>query len=285
MIIGNQSRQLTSPIIVTFASVMKLHAYIISVVLTILSFSGFSQSSEKWNQKDANGLKSGNWRGLHKNGKLRYIGQFSKDEPYGVFKYYFNTGELQTVLKYVNPKEAYATHFYITGEPMASGKFIDKQKDSIWVFFDMKGKRMEDGQYLNGRKFGVWRTYYNSGEVSSEVPLEADLEQGSYKAYYPDGSLKQESIYKDGFLNGLTTHYSSNGKKTVKGLYVRGQRDGHWVFYDDKQQVKRVQKYDMGKLLNPEVLEGLQEDDLELYRNNRKDVLEFDDLRGRIKYE
>lgn len=249
-------------------------------VLQLLS----GQNNETWNKKNEKGEKVGQWKGYHKSGKVRYIGQFEKDIPVGVFRYYFETGEVKTVLKYKNRDEAYATHYYQNGEPMAKGKFLNQKKDSTWETYGAHRTLVDRGSYLRGKKYGVWKTYYANGQVSDEVTFEADLEQGTYKKYYSNGTLKQESLYKDGFLEGLSIFYGGNGKKTSKGLYVRGYRNGHWVYYDDKQEVQYVLKYKMGTLLNPED-KITEEEDLSKYKNNRKDVLEFEDLERKITYD
>ena len=258
-----------------------------SLVLVFACFSLINvnaQSDPSFNQKNEKGQKTGKWKGYHKNGKLRYVGQFSNDTPVDTFFHYFPSGELQTVLIYRNPKEAYAIHYYQTGELLAQGKYLNREKDSIWTSYRAKNIKVEKGNYLKGQKHGKWETFYENGMVSKEVNYENDKPEGSFKAYFQNGKVKQEGIYENGLLNGLSTLYDSQGKKILKGIYKNGIRDKRWIYYDDKQRVEKVLIYENGKLMNPELLDNIMED-LEKYKNNRKDVLEFEDLRGRISYE
>ena len=60
--------------------------------LILIPFFSFSQS---FNQIDISGKRQGDWKKYHNNGKLRYKGQFIDDIPSGIFKYYYDTGELK----------------------------------------------------------------------------------------------------------------------------------------------------------------------------------------------
>lgn len=253
------------------------------LIFFMFSCSALQAQEGTYNQKDANGKKTGNWRGYYPDGKLRYEGQFKSDAPFDVFKFYFQTGEVKTVMTYRSPKETYARHYYSTGEWMAEGKYINQLKDSIWTSYGAGNKKVEEGAYLNGKRYGWWKTYHLNGRVADEIYFESDLEQDVYKTYYDDGTLKQEAIYVDGFLNGLTTYYNPSGKKVLKGIYKNGVRDKRWIFYTEDMKIRKVLLYENGKLTNPEDLEKLE--DTEEFKQNKKDFLEFEDLRGKIRYE
>lgn len=243
----------------------------------------YAQSDSLWNQTNKNEQKVGQWRAYHPNGNLRYQGQFKEGKPFDVFRYYFSNGDLQSVLKFKNDTETYATHYYQNGDMMAAGKYVNEIKDSVWVAYGEDNVVVEKGGYIGGKKYGPWKTYYRNGQVAEEIFFENDLENGSLKIYFEDGSIKQEATYKDGFLEGLSTFYDVSGNKTLKGKYVKGARDGRWIYYKELLEVEKVLEYDKGRLLNPEAEQLI--DDSEEFQQNKKDVLEFEDLNGRIKYE
>jgi antitoxin component YwqK of YwqJK toxin-antitoxin module len=223
-----------------------------------------AQSDSLWNQSDENNQKIGKWRAYHSNGKLRYEGQFNEGKPFDVFRYYFSNGDLQSVLKYKSDTESYATHYYQNGDLMASGKYVNQKKDSVWISYGEDNVVVEKGGFINGKKYGSWKTFYKSGQVAEEQFLENDLENGPLKIYFEDGSLKQEAIYKDGFLEGLSTFYDPAGNKTLKGKYVKGARDGRWIYYKELLEVEKVLEYDKGRLLNPEVENLIDDSTLKL---------------------
>jgi antitoxin component YwqK of YwqJK toxin-antitoxin module len=257
---------------------------LIPVLFCFLFKTSFGQGGEEWNQKDEKGQKVGKWRAYYSNGNLRYEGQFREGQPFSIFKYYFQDGKLKTVLRHRSATEAYAEHYYQTGDLMATGKYTNQKKDSVWTSFGAGNVKVEQGGYIAGKKYGIWRTFYPNGQVAEEVTIVNDLENGPYKSYFIDGTLKQEGTYENGLLEGLSEFYDANGNKILKGKYYRGSRDGRWIYYKELLKVDKVLEYDKGQLLNPEALDTL-ENDSEEYRNNIKDYLEFEDLKGKIKYE
>ena len=68
-------------------------------VITLMLFSllAFSQGD---NKTDVKGHKQGEWKKYHPNGMLRYVGNFKNDKPVGEFKYYYDTGNLQTKMSH-----------------------------------------------------------------------------------------------------------------------------------------------------------------------------------------
>jgi len=257
---------------------------LLSIFFSLIVQLGFSQSADQWNQKNEEGKRVGKWRDYHPSGKLRYEGQFDNGVPFDVFRYYFQSGKLQTVLTYEDESVAIGKHYYENGEPMAEGKYINQLKEGTWITYGTGGVKVEEGSYLAGKKYGTWRTFYPSGKIAEEVSLENDLEEGALKVYFEDGTLKQEAFYKGGFLEGKSTFYNPEGKEILSGAYFKSSRNGDWVYYSDSLQTKTILKYDKGILLNPEAVELLP-DDSDLYKNNVKDELEFEDLNGKIKYE
>jgi antitoxin component YwqK of YwqJK toxin-antitoxin module len=166
---------------------------------------------------------------------------------------------------------------------MAEGKYLNQIKDSTWISYGENNIKVEEGSYITGRRFGSWRTFYSNGQIAEDIFFENDLENGSYKVFYEDGNIKQEATYESGFLEGLSTNYDASGNKTLKGMYVKGSRDGRWIYYKELLEVDKVLEYDKGRLLNPEAEIIIEDSDK--FRSNVKDVLEYDDLKGKIKYD
>lgn len=242
-------------------------------------------SAEGFNLKNAEGKPDGVWRKFHTNGQIRFEGQFKDGVEFGLFRYYDDAGNLRSTLNYLGKEKAYAKHFHANGNIMAEGLLVERKKDSIWNKYNTNGKLLEKGGYLNGKKYGNWVTYFENGQISEELYFEEDMEHGPFKIYFPDGKLRQEAHYENGFLEGLATFYDAEGNKRLKGMYYRGSRDGRWIYYKELLEVEKVLEYDKGKLLNPEEHEEFLKDDSDQFRNNRKDYLEFDDLRKRINYD
>ena len=257
-------------------------ALVLFLIISCLSVNG--QVQVEFNQNNDQGQKVGKWKGFYENGAVRYVGQFEKDAPQGTFYHYYGDGKLQTKMVYRTSKEAFATMYYSSGEKLAQGKYIDKLKDSVWITFGSENRIVEMGSYSQGKKEGKWVTFYETGEVSVEINFEDNLKDGLYRMFYENGQLKDSSNFKEGKLHGYSVIYNSQGKKVLQGVYNRSKRDKNWVYYGENQKVDKVLKYIDGQLMNPEDLKVILED-AEEFKGNRKDILEFEDLRGTISYE
>ena len=259
---------------------------ILIFLLALITQSGWAQQDSAFNQLDENGLKHGKWRSFYQNGQVQKEGQFRHGEPFDVFKIYFHNGKIKSILNYdeEDSKKVYATHYYETGEKMAEGPYLDQKKQGLWKTYGAGEVLLTEGSYVADKKYGMWKTYHRNGQLAMEVLIENDLEQGPMKKYFDDGSIQEEATYKDGFKEGTTVIYTPEGDTSTVGSYYKDARDGEWRYYNEKKELEKVIKYDKGKLLTPETGDG-EVESMEEFKDNRKDELEFEDLRGPIRYE
>jgi len=251
--------------------------YIISFIL--MPFLTEGQTDTLWNQTNAEGEKHGYWKDYYPNGTIRYRGQFQHGEPLDLFKYYFKTGDLKSILRYRSKREAYAKHFYSTGEIMAEGKYLDRKKDSLWINYGANNIKLKEGFFEKGKKQGSWKTFFPDGRIAEEKFYKDDTVEGVYTSYFANGRIKQKATYQKGMMEGKTTFYDSEGNISIIGKYYHDSQDSVWTYYNEDGEVEKVLQYDRGKLLNPEAVE-LEIDTSEYIK---KDVLEFEDIRGKIK--
>jgi antitoxin component YwqK of YwqJK toxin-antitoxin module len=252
------------------------------LLLFLFSASGISQEGTPINRKDAQGNKTGLWKDYYKTGKLRYVGHFKNDIPIDTFYYYYPDGKLQTLMVHLKKDYAYAKMYYSTGDIMAEGKYHKQQKDSVWNTYGAEGILVTKGGYVNGAKTGNWETYFPNGKVAERVQYRNDIEVDDYRSFYENGNLKEETQFENGFKEGLTTFYDENGNKQLKGFYKKSMRNGKWIYYNTNGTVDKMVDYKDGKALNN------PSKDLEIpevVKSQRKETLELEDLKGRIKYD
>ena len=97
----------------------------------------FLALSQSVNDVDTKGNKQGIWQKTYNNGTIRYKGQFKDNIPYGIFNYYYSTGELEIEKEFFHSGEASATHmFYKDGQLKASGLYVNELKDSTWNYYN-----------------------------------------------------------------------------------------------------------------------------------------------------
>lgn len=265
---------------------MKSTPHILSLIgLLWLPFTD-ALGQDLWNQKDANGDKVGQWRGFYPEGNLRYLGQFDDGEPIDTFRYFYQDGKLKTLMIFddQNPNRQEAVHFYSTGDTLAKGAYLEKEKSGMWQTFGEENLILRKTNYLAGKKNGAELTLYPNGEVAKLVNYKEDIENGPFQTFYENGQIKLDAFYLNGARHGQITFYQVDGKKDQEGEYKEGQRDGKWLIYDEHELVVKLLKYENGVLLNPE---DAPEGDFnkEEFKHQRKDRLEFDDLKGGVRYE
>ena len=215
------------------------------LVIVFVSF-GLLAFAQGENKTDAKGKKQGEWKKYHKNGMLRYVGSFKNDKPVGVFKYYYDTGELQVKMTH-SGSDSYSHAYYVSGEIKAVGKYENQKKDSVWVYYDIEGYKKSDEFYLSGKKEGVWKSYYNTGQVAEEKEYTNDLENGFWKQFFINGKPKLTATYVNGLLEDRAVYFSRAGKRAVSGKFVKGAREGFWTYYEgDGRTVKKKEEYKNG---------------------------------------
>ncbi|MGV6861322.1 MAG: toxin-antitoxin system YwqK family antitoxin [Putridiphycobacter sp.] len=234
----------------------KQFAYLIIMLLS------FSLNAQQYNQKDAKGLKHGEWRKPYKDVKVyQYIGQFNHGVPTGVFTYYYKSGNVQSKINFVNgTKAAYANLYHeSSGRIMAKGKYVNEQKDSLWLYFDnvgqLKSQEWYTGGKLNGQRVIYYEPFNGQYRVSRFEYYKNGVLDGQFKEYYPNTKLKAEGVYKDGFLSGIVKYYHPNGKIQKVERYAHNVKHGWWVFYDEKGQSVGKKLYYEGRALKGKELE------------------------------
>ena len=108
------------------------------LTFTFISISAFAQV----NQKDAQGRKQGVWKKPYENSTAYvYIGQFKNDKPVGEFTYFYKSGNVQSKIKFFNGGTTAYNKMYheSSGRLMAQGKYVNQQKDSLWLYYDNVG--------------------------------------------------------------------------------------------------------------------------------------------------
>jgi len=222
---------------------------ILYIIFLVVSVQALYAQNDTINRVDAQGRKQGKWVKYHPTGQPRYVGQFKDDKPYGEFFYYDDEGTLTTVMLFQG-NVARATMYFQNGQIMAKGKYVNQQKDSIWVYYDaLKGYVLADEFYDKGVKKGEWHFYYPDGTLLETRVYENGTENGPWIQYYADGKKKMEALFENGTLSGKVTHYYPNGNPEIIGYYFKDLRHGVWSYYDDKGKVERQVTYKNGQCI------------------------------------
>lgn len=178
--------------------------------------------------------KNGPWRSTYPDGSVKSTGQFNHNIPYGEFIHYYKSGIMQSVTVFENQGiQARNSTWYESGNLMAEGKYINKQKDSTWSYYgDSIDQLIAVEQYTMGKLEGRSITYYPGTPQAAEVILYHNgIKQGELRKYFPDGGTMTEGTYLNDKLDGPFTLYYPDGSIQLKGIYENGEQAGEWKYY------------------------------------------------------
>lgn len=229
--------------------------FIIIALFFGLSAYAQDQPAQKINQKDSQGRKQGVWKVPYSNVKTyRYKGQFKDDVPYGKFVYYYESGAVEAVIHFSdNGKTTRSQMYHQSGYTMAKGKYINKEKDSIWVYYDDRGIISYQENYkngvLDGQKVFFYEPVDNKLRVARYEYWKNGVRHGGYKEYHENTNIKEEGKYVDGNLDGVVKVYHRNGKIMKVMRYEYAVKHGPWDFYDENGKPVGTKWYWKGRLL------------------------------------
>lgn len=216
------------------------------------SLSG-QQLIDSINQKDAEGRKQGSWIKYNDSNMLKYKGQFVDDIPVDTFVYYFPDGIVQARSVFSeNGIFTETTIFHHNGKIMSEGFYRQKNKDSLWKYFDIESTLLKEEFYKNNQNEGVWKVYYDNGNVAEEVQWHLGKRNGIWKQYFQDGKVKIVGNFIDDEKQGEVSYYYTTGRTKISGQYDKSLRTGQWIFTDEKSKVTRIETYEEGKLIKTE---------------------------------
>jgi len=247
---------------------MTLRNLFLSLIIMLLAELGYAQkpgsvmpsgtSSVDYNVKDQKGRKQGLWyRQDSKSKMLYYKGQFKDNVPYGEFTFFYQDGEISSLINHVQDTIINDfTGFHPNGKTkMAEGRYLGstmngewlRRKHGIWKFYDLSGVLRTEENYQHDKIHGVSRTYFGSGQLLGETTYINGIKDGPFLEWYENGQKKTEATYKNDVLEGNMAMYSDKGKREAEGSYINGLKHGRWVSYLPTGSVEMQLKYELGK--------------------------------------
>lgn len=206
-----------------------------------------AQPGNNINQTDAKGRKQGRWIGYHANDTVRYIGTFKNDIPVDTLKRFDEDGYIQARLIYRkgDPKVADAEIFYTeNGGLMAEGKYVNQQRDSVWLFYDGGGRLVSRENYHNGKRNGQTVIYYPNGSVSEKITYVNGIKDGLWEQYFEDGTPKLKATVENGVeYKGVYVSYYPDGTKMDSGRYENGLKESSWYHFNEDGSIRTIVVY------------------------------------------
>ncbi len=182
--------------------------------------------------KSKNGIKVGLWSYYSADSSFFQTGNYTEMGLKTGFWKVFIKGIERARIKYQDDTLSGAYQLFHTNRVGAVNANFKKGKlDGEWVSYTDRQRRYEKGQFENGKRIGEWKSYYENGQVSIRSQYVNGFLEGSYKQYDPFGDLMIKTSYKAGQLEGEWSKLE-NGSTLEEGKFVKGKRDGKWLYYE-----------------------------------------------------
>jgi len=240
------------------------------IICLFLLISGNMIAQNAANQVDAQGKKQGFWTKKDTDGKLVYQATFKDDKPVGEMKRFHPNGKVMAILNYTE-NSAEAQMFDEKGKLIAKGKYLDQKKTGEWTYL-LDSKVVSTETYLNGLKNGAGKRFYKTGELLEESNWQNDKLNGIYRTYFQDGKTFLECTYTEGLRNGTFKTWFPNGTLELDAFYTKDTRDKDWKFFNASAELRYTLKYELGKLLNPEVQERIDNENAGTFKSKGDSV-------------
>jgi len=240
-------------------------------VFIVTSFFYLNIHAQEINQFDENGKHHGKWiRHYEKSQIVRYEGQFEHGAPFGEFRYYYQTGNLQTIANYEqNGTVCHTVSFFGNGNKHAEGTYINRQKEGEWKFYDGFNNIISIDHYKNGEKHGLCKTFLPTGELIEEINFNNGLAHGEWKRYFKNGKLQIDGNFQNDKYEGSFVFYYISGKKLLSGKYVQSLREGDWLYYDEDGRLIKVVTYKNGRESDTKIFQKEKDSDfIEMKEND-----------------
>jgi len=101
--------------------------------------------------------------------KLKTKGTYSSGEIIdGEIRYYDDSGNLKTIVRYSNGDRFLEEGYYENGQIESKEEIIDYRRDGISIYYFKNGNIKSKGEYRKGKKIGLHEEFYSNGELKQK---------------------------------------------------------------------------------------------------------------------
>ncbi len=204
---------------------MKYRLIIISLLLL-----GFACNAQ--NKIDKQGRRQGKWIKTDKDGSRIFEGTFQDGKEVGVFNYYYPDGTLKIRNTFTVPGR-YCRHeaYDQKGHRLADGYYDQKNRDSVWHFYNEDGKVIKVTSYRMGIKQGRQVIFNSKGDTAEVSGWKDNHRNGRWWKRIGDKGYIT-GYYVNGGIHGRLVEYGEDGNMIREGFYNNGARHGQNKIYE-----------------------------------------------------
>ena len=200
------------------------------IVLTLLCL-GFACNAQ--NKIDKQGRRQGHWIKTDKDGSRIFEGEFVDGKETGTFNYYYPDGTLKIRNTYTIPGR-YCKHeaYDNEGHLLATGYYDQKNRDSVWHFYNEQGKLVKQASYRMGIKEGTHIVFTSNNDTAEISTWKDNRRHGRWwKRIGEKGYITGR--YEEGLMQGRLVEYDGEGRMVREGFYKNGAKSGSYRYYEN----------------------------------------------------
>jgi antitoxin component YwqK of YwqJK toxin-antitoxin module len=165
---------------------------------------------------------------FYDSGKLLHKG-FYVDGQIKVFENYYETGQVERTLNVSDPMRCSIDTYYPDGKVRSQILFYDGNAQREYYFFPNGNPEKVFESDKDRQMVYKNNSYYDNGQQASSLEL-LDKKSRKYfkKEFYNNGKVKEEGVY---LLSDISNY----------------QKDGEWIYYDEKGSIIKKEKFQNGK--------------------------------------
>ncbi len=139
------------------------------------------------------GVPSGVLVSWYLNGSKQVEGELHGKTQSGIWKAWYDNGQLKRV-----------------------GAYVDGKEEGVFTWYFEDGKKSKEGSFHVGEETGLWSWYHENGQLMQQGELKGDTSEGIWKEWYLDGKPKMVGVFLNGEKHGTWTWWDANGEQSIK---------------------------------------------------------------------
>jgi antitoxin component YwqK of YwqJK toxin-antitoxin module len=109
-------------------------------------------------------------------------------------------------------------------------------------------KKVYMGILLKGKREGRWKSYFHSsGKKRYDINFKDGKLDGLSTHWYENGQKEIEQTWKNGEKEGLSTHWYENGQKEIEQTWKNGEKEGLSTYWFENGKKELEQTWKNGK--------------------------------------
>ena len=161
---------------------------------------------------------------------------------------YYETGQTESIVKYVNGKKDSVGIFFYPNEQIdcIENCSVGKLQGISTSYFE-NGKLKSILKYEKGKLDSIASWYYQNGQISCIATYRSGTRQGIQTCYYEDGKIQSIVKYDKGKSDSIGTWYYQSGQISSCAKYIEDKKDSIAIWYWPNGNVRNRNKYNLGK--------------------------------------